>query len=155
MERSLKASEYFILKATTSSLCDNVDFAIVHLTTAVLANLQQRLTNVHAFKNDSTFRNLVYWDSPLGYFGNPINTPFTATILNKYEDWTFVNLTEEELETFPVPKNSLEAHQLMISSHGYASFKAISKHTHEAYRTEWFSITDVLSAHKEKSINTS
>lgn len=155
MERSLETTEYIIVKALTTSQWDNVDFAIVHLTEEMLASLKQRLTNVQPFRNDNTFHNLAYWDSPVGYYCNPKDIPLTETILNKHEDWTFVKLDKDELETFPIPENPLEAHQLLISSHGYANFKAISKYTDEEYSTEWFSISDVLSLINEKSINSS
>lgn len=155
MERSINTTEYIIVKALTTSQWDNVDFAIVHLTEEMLANLTLRLKAVQPFRNDNTFYNLAYWDSPIGYYCNPKETPFTETILNKHEDWTFIKLDEDELETFSSPENPLEAHQLLISSHGYANFKAISKYTQEEYMTEWFSISDILNLINEQSINSS
>lgn len=155
MERSINTSEYIIVKALTSSQWDKVDFAIVHLTKEMLASLKLRLTSVQPFRNDNTFHNLAFWDSPVGYYCNPKGTPFTETILNKHEDWTFIKLDKDELESFSIPENPLEAHQLMISGHGYANFKAISKYTDEEYMTEWFSISDILNLIKEQSINSS
>lgn len=144
MERSNGVSSHILIKAATSSRWDRVDFAIIHLTEWFKTALQQRLSTVQQFVGDDAFYNLIYWDAPLGYYCNPKDQPFTETILKAGEGWAFVHLDDQEEQTFTVPQDPLITHQLIISKHGYANFKAFSKYSKEEYLTEWFSISEAL-----------
>lgn len=144
MEQSKGVSSYMLINARTNSHWDTVDFAVIHLTEWFKNALRQRLSTVQQFVDDESFYNLIYWDAPLGYYCNPKNKLFTETIIQAGEGWAYIRLDDHEEQTFTVPQNALEAHQLIISKHGYASFKALSKYTNEEYLTEWFSIPQIL-----------
>jgi hypothetical protein len=146
MKRSIKPTAYILIKASTNIEWDPIDFAIIHLTALFKDTMRLRLANVIQFKGDDSFHNLTYWDSPSGYYCNSKNG--TAKILRQDEDWCFVSLDADDEQTFAVPENQLQAHQLMITKHGYANFKAYSKHTGEEYWTEWFSINQILGGKK-------
>ncbi|MBB5438552.1 hypothetical protein HDC92_002228 [Pedobacter sp. AK017] len=145
MEKSTKPSAHILIKAETNSHWDLVDFAIIAVTKQFLNTLHQRFMAIANFKADRSFHNLTYWDAPLGYYKNVDNELFTEALVNPAEDWAYVSLRSNELENFAVPDNQLEAHQLTITNHGYANFKAYSKYTNEEYWTESFSISKLLS----------
>jgi hypothetical protein len=144
MERSNGVSSHILINATTSSRWDRVDFAIIHLTEWFKAALQQRLSAVQQFVGDDSFYNLIYWDTPLGFYCNPKDKPFTETMIKPGEGWAFVHLDDNEEQAFAVPQYPLMTHQLVISKHCYANFKALSKYSNEEYLTEWFSISQAL-----------
>lgn len=144
MERSNEVTSHILINAATNSHWDTVDFAIIHLTGLFKITLHQRLETVKKFVADESFYNLIYWEAPLGYYCNPKNKLSTERIIKAGEGWAFVHLDDHEEQTFTVPQNALKSHQLIISKHGYASFKAFSKYRNEEYLTEWFSISQVL-----------
>ena len=144
MERSNETTDYIIIRAETSSHLDKVDFAIVHITEEFTAHLQRCLSAVQLFQNDAIFHNMAYWYSPLGYFSNAKHQLFTELILNPDENWAFIKICLNELTQFSSPLNLMEGHQLIISSHGHANFKACCKNSLEEYWTDSFSIPEIL-----------
>ncbi|WEK21648.1 MAG: hypothetical protein P0Y49_10920 [Candidatus Pedobacter colombiensis] len=144
MKRSNRPTNQVIIKANTNSDWDCVDFAIIHLAASWRTLMSERLLTAQSFVKDTTFHNLNYWDVPSGYYLNTEKKLYTETILYPGKDWTFITLEPGEEESFAVPKNSLEAHQLCITPHLDANFKAFSTHTNEEYWTESFYIPHML-----------
>ncbi len=144
MVRSNGVSSHMLINARTNSHWDRVDFAVIHLTESFKTALHHRLSTVQQFVADESFYNLIYWESPLGYYWHQKNKTFTKNIIGAGHGWAFIDLDDQEEQTFTVQQNALEAHQLIISKHGYASFNALSKFTNEEYLTEWFSIPKIL-----------
>lgn len=140
----MERSNYIVIKASTNSHCDFVDFAIIDLTYQFAELLHQRLLVVEQFKTDLSFHNLTYWDGPLDYYRNTHKKLANKTILNANEDWSYIKLKKDELKVLSIQETPLEAHQLIITKHGFANYKAKSKYTNEEYWTESFSIPQIL-----------
>jgi hypothetical protein len=85
-----------------------------------------------------------YWDGPLGYYNSPAGQDLLKKMLPKYDDWAFIALDPEEENTLPVPENSLDAHQFMITKDGIVQYKAYGKHTSEEFWTEEFNLLKVI-----------
>lgn len=144
MEKSINPSNHILIRSFTTSDLDKVDFAIVELTESFREALSKNLTIIQLFASDSSFHNLSYWNSPLGYYCNSLNRLITEEIIPEGEDWTYIILDQGEEDAFGKPINQLEGHQVIITKNGYAYFKAFSKHTNDQYLTESFSINQVL-----------
>lgn len=144
MKKSITPTSYLLIKACNGGNQASIDFALVHLTDSWKTALAARLRTVSVFDADESFHNLSYWESPMGYYANPIHCYFTEEIMDVDEDWIFVTLEANEEKTFPAAVEELEWHQFVITSHGLANFIAFSTRTNNEYWTEWFSISEVL-----------
>lgn len=144
MKRSISPTPHILIRASNSSRWNTVDFALIHLTETWKMLLAQRLLAVSRFAADESFHNLTYWESPLGFYSYPTSRLYTEKLMNPEEEWTYVTLTEDQEQRFPVPVNELEDHQLVITGHGYANFVAFNSRTSEQYWTDWFSISELI-----------
>jgi hypothetical protein len=144
MKRSKKPTEYIIIKANTNSEWDSVEFVIIHLSPEWLELTKRRLAAIKEFKENDGLNHHCYWDAPLGYYNSPPGQNLSKKIFPKYDDWAFITLDPEEENTLPVPENSLDAHQLMITKNGIVQYKAYGKHTSEEFWTEEFNLLKVI-----------
>jgi hypothetical protein len=141
MKRSDQPTAYIFIKADTQSEWDCCDFAIIKLTDQWRNEMRKRLTLLEPFKKDDSFYSHHYWDRPEGIYTSIINDDgedIIDIILTEGEDWAFVTLLENELDTFPVPESRLDSYQLVLTKHGTARFKAYGKHTGEEFWTDDF-----------------
>ena len=141
MKRANQATEYIFIKAGTADEYDYCDFAIIKLTDQWQSDMRKRLALLEPFKADSSFYSHHYWDQPEGFYTNILNyegEDIVPIILREREEWAFVTLEENELETFPVPESRLSTCQLVLSKYGTARFTAYGKHTGEIFWTEDF-----------------
>jgi len=147
MKRSDQPTEYIFIKAYTNSEWDYCDFAIIRITEQWRTVMRKRLNLLEPFKYDNSFYSHHYWDSPEGFYTNIVDeedTDITDLILKEDEEWAFVTLAENELNTFPVPENRLDTHQLVLTKFGSARFKAYGKHSGEEFYTEDFGIEEFV-----------
>lgn len=152
MKRSITPTPYILVRAASSGPWDTVDFAVIHLTESWKAALAQRLLALTSFAEDESFHNLTYWESPLGFYCHPTSRLYTEKLMHPQEEWTFVTLTANQEQRFPVPVDELEGHQLVITKHGFANFIAYNKRTGEQYWTEWFSIAQLIGKHRIRNV---
>nr|WP_162988955.1 hypothetical protein [Pedobacter schmidteae] len=155
MIRSNQATNHLFIKASSTSSCDQVDFAIVNLSVPWIKTMFHRLIAIQAFSIDQSFHSHTYWNPPSGYYLNPKCNLLTEQILLPGENWAFVKLQPGDEKSFIKPANPLEAHQLCINANRYANFKAFSQHTHETYLTECFSVVELLAAYTAKPLDSS
>lgn len=59
------------------------------------------------------------------------------------EDWTFVEMDEDEERTLASPENRLETYRLSIFPKGGFMYSAFGKHTGEEFWTEELTFTDI------------
>jgi hypothetical protein len=147
MKRAEQPTEYIFIKAGTQSEWDYCDFAIIKLTDKWQSDMRTRLALLEPFKADDSFYNHTYWDYPEGFYTNILDDDredIAETILNEGEEWAFVSLAENELDTFPVPESRLDTYQLVLTKYGTARFKAYGKHTGEEFLTEDFDVEQLV-----------
>jgi hypothetical protein len=106
------------------------------------------LETIKPFKDDYSFYSHTYWDAPEGYYARLTNEDedysITEEILGENEEWSFVTIVENELQSFSLPENRLDTHQLSITKYGDAHFKAYCKHTGESFYTADFNIAELI-----------
>ena len=150
MNRSNDVTDYILIKAYTSSEWDTCEFAVVHITNEWKATMQKRLELIAAFKEDYSFYSHIYWDAPEGYYSQLTaedkDYSIIDELLDESEEWCFVTIGENELQSFSVPENKLDTHQLCITKYGLAFFKAYGKHTSEGFYTADFDIAVLIGA---------
>jgi hypothetical protein len=138
MEKANTKTGYVLLKAFTNSEWDFCDFAIIEITDKWKQELQNKIDAVRLFKDDTTFFNLSFWESPLGFFKDADDMTPANEIIGEMEDWCFVNIGEEEIEKFSKPENRLDSRQLKIDKYCLVWFTARGKHTGEEFYTAAF-----------------
>ena len=159
MKRSDQPTEYIFIKAYTNSEFDYCDFVIIHITEQWRGVMRKRLNLLEPFKSDSSFYSHHYWDSPEGFYTNIVDeedNDITDLILKEDEEWAFVTLAENELDTFPVPESRLGTHQLVITTFDSARFIAHGKDNGEEFYTADFSMEEFVNPgipHKFNTIN--
>lgn len=159
MKRSDQPTEYIFIKAYTNSEWDYCDFAIIRITEQWRTVMRKRLNLLEPFKYDNSFYSHHYWDSPEGFYTNIVDeedTDITDLILKEDEEWAFVTLAENELDTFPVPESRLGTHQLVITTFDSARFIAHGKDNGEEFYTADFSMEEFVNPgipHKFNTIN--
>ncbi len=144
MKRSISPTKHILINAhSTIDLCIDY-FAIIHLPESLRTVLQQRMHALELLRLEKSFYNLSYWDSSCQFFCDQETKLYVETIIPAGKDWAFINLETGEEKSLFIPKEDLEAHQLVIDKNGYANFKALSKYTNEVYMTETISIKELL-----------
>jgi len=157
MKRSDQPTEYIFIRAYTNSEWDYCDFAIIHMTKQWRTVMLKRLNLLEPFKDDSSFYSHHYWDSPKGFYTNIVDeedTDITDLILKEDEEWVFVTLAENELDTFPVPESRLGTHQLVLTTFDSARFIAHGKDNSEEFYTADFSIEEFVNLGIPHELNT-
>ena len=141
MQKSTTATEHLIIRAFTHSEWDNCAFAIMHISDSYRKELAKRLSLMEHFEKNTDLYNHTYWDSPSGYF---VSDELIQDVLDDSEDWAFVELSSEEMETFEEPETKLGCHTFELSRYGAACFRAFGEYSNELFGTAEFRIREVL-----------
>ena len=144
MKRSKKPTEYVMIKASTTSNEDAVEFAILHISPKWIELTLQRLVAISEFKANMGLNHHCFWDEPIGYYSNPAGKDLSKKIFPKHDDWAFITLDPAEINALPIPKTSLNAHQFMITKDGIAHYKAYSKYSKERFETVQFNLLKLI-----------
>jgi hypothetical protein len=144
MEKVTYRTEHILLKANTDSEWDDCTFAIIYLTEQWRQLLAERASWLIPCKKDSSFFSLTYWDSHIAFFihtgDDQEDALYGSDLMEEDEIWSYVSVTEDELDRFKRPENKICVYQLRIMSDGYAQFQAWGDHTHEKFYTEQFEL---------------
>ena len=140
MKKSLKQTEYLLIKAMTNSEWDNGDFAIVHITEDWKNIQKKRLEAVKIVENDADLKWLNYADTNVEFF------KFSEDNYPEVKQWLsdgskiFIELEKEDLKKMLQPENLLNCYQMQVYKNGNAIYNAFGKHTSEEFWTEEFSL---------------
>ena len=113
MKLSDKTTAHILVKANTNSEWDNCEFAIIHLSEEWKKEQVKRLALVKPLEGNHYFCSMNYYDTAVDFYrtGEDDN-PNIEELLNGKE-WVFVELDEQEQETFTVPENRLDCYRLV------------------------------------------
>ena len=144
MKLSDKTTAHILVKANTNSEWDNCEFAIIHLSEEWKKEHEKRLALVKPLEGNSYFCSMNYYDTAVDFYrtGEDDN-PNIEELLNGKE-WVFVELDEQEQETFTVPENRLDCYRLVLRANGTGYYTAYGKHTSEEFWTEEFLLTKLI-----------
>lgn len=144
MKLSAKATAYILVKANTNSEWDNCEFAIIHLSEEWKKEQAKRLALVKPLEGNYHFCSMNFYDTAVDFYrtGEDYQPDIEEMLTNK--EWGFVELDEEEQETFTVPENSLDCYRLVLRANGTGYYTAYGKHTSEEFWTEEFLLTQLI-----------
>ncbi len=144
MKLSDKATAHILVKANTNSEWDNWGFAIIHLSEEWKKEQEKRLALVKPLEGNSYFCSMNYYDTAVDFYSTgEDDNPNIEEMLNGKE-WVFVELDEQEQETFTVPENRLDCFRLVLRANGTGYYTAYGKHTSEEFWTEEFSLIKLI-----------
>ena len=135
-----KTTAHLLVKANTNSEWDNCEFAIIHITEDWKKEQAKRLEAVKPFAEDYNFQSLNYYDTAVEFYRTSEDDRPDIEELLADKEWVFVELENEEQETFTVPENRLDCYRLVVYRSGNAIYKAYGKHTSEEFWTEEFDL---------------
>lgn len=144
MKSAINNTGYMLIKARTNSEWDNCEFAIVHVTEDWRKEQAKRLEAVKPFAGDYCFQSLNYYDSAVDFYVTGENDHPDIAALLAGKEWAFVELDDNEQETFTVPENRLDCYRLKVYGTGNAKYCAYGKHTDEEFWTEEFSLAQLI-----------
>ncbi|NRF40702.1 hypothetical protein [Pedobacter foliorum] len=144
MKKSRKPTNHVMIKAYTRSKFNNVQFAILHISENWAELINEHLEAIRDFKQDFYVRSHVFWCTPLKFCENPVGERLPEKILPRLEDWAFITLGPEEEKTLPELESDVGYHELIITKHGIAHYKAHGGHLGEVFLTEEFNLYKLL-----------
>jgi hypothetical protein len=144
MKLSEKPTAFLLLKAYTGSEWDSCEFAIVRITEDWKKQQAKRLEAVKPFAGDYNFISLNYYDTSVNFYKTDGDEhPGIEQCLGGNE-WVFVELDDNEEDSFEVPESRLDCHKLVVYKDGYAMFKAYGKNTSDEFWTEGFLLHQLI-----------
>lgn len=145
MKTATNITDYILVKADTNSDWDECHFALIHCTKKWREQMKQRLKTVQSIENEIGFASLNFYDTSVDFY----RTDEDINDLLGEKDWTFVELDENEHDTFLVPENRLDTYRLSFYRNGTAIYSAHGKYSREEFWTSEFSIKDILNYHQQ------
>ena len=149
MKTASNITDYILVKADTNSEWDNCHFALIHCTAEWKEQMQQRLETVQSVENEIGFASLNYYDTSVDFYRADEKAQTEINQVLGEKDWTFVELDENERETFPVPENRLDTYRLSLYRYGTAIYTAHGKHSGDEFYTSEFPVSAILNYHQE------
>ena len=149
MKTTSNITDYVLVKADTNSDWDNCHFALIHCTEEWKELMQQRLKAVQSIENEIGFASLNYYDTSVDFYRADEKTQTEINQVLGEKDWIFVEMDENEQETFLVPENRLDTYRLSLYRYGTAIYTAHGKHSGDEFYTSEFPIKDILNYHQE------
>ncbi|MDY5823619.1 MAG: hypothetical protein SPJ99_02005 [Candidatus Coprenecus sp.] len=140
MKRTEKATDTILVKAYTNSEWDRCDFAIVHCGEAWKNLIRKRMEAIQPIAEDSELCSVRYYDASVDFFQTDDKDILK---LLEQEDWTFIEMDEDEERTLVSPENRLDTYRLYIFPKGGFMYSAFGKHTGEEFWTEELTFTDI------------
>jgi hypothetical protein len=155
MKLTDKPTDWIIIKASTNSEWDNVDFALFSLTEPWISWVKKYVdAAMDQGKGDYGFYNISLWCAPDGWYRNHLKDSdeelIEEDVLESIE-WSYIDLEGQELDEIDVPENKIRTDILKIKRDGGASFVAHGEYTGEEFYTEDFPLIDFIHAYKNKT----
>lgn len=132
MKLSDKATAHILVKANTNSEWDNCEFAIVHFSEEWIKEQANRLELVKPLQGNYHFSSMNFYDTAVDFYSTGEDEQPDIEKMLADKEWVFVELDNEEQETFPIPENRLSCYSLVLRASG----TAYGKHTSEEFWTE-------------------
>lgn len=151
MKTTSNITDFILVKADTNSDWDNCHFALIHCTKDWRERMEQRLNSLQSVESEYGFVSLNYYDTSVDFYRANEKTQTEIDQLLGEKDWAFVELDENEQDTFLVPENRLDYYRLSLYQYGTAIYTAHGKHSGDEFYTSEFSIKTILDYH-QKSI---
>jgi hypothetical protein len=144
MKISEKPTDYILVTARCNSEWDSCDFAIISGGKSWARWLQTRLEAAQAVQNHDDFFCLKFFDTSVEFYIS--NEEMEENMFEEIEgkSWAFVELENEEEETFSKPENRLDCYTISLFSNGFGKYIAYGKHTGEEFYTERIPFTEIL-----------
>lgn len=149
MRKASNITDYILVKADTNSDWDNCHYALIHCTAEWKEQMQQRLETVQSVENEIGFASLNYYDTSVDFYRADEKTQTEINQMLSDKEWTFVELDENEQETFLVPENRLDTYRLSLYRYGTAIYTAHGKHSGDEFYTSEFPVSTILNHHQE------
>jgi hypothetical protein len=151
MKLSKLPTGYILIPARTGSVWDNVNFVIVELPDNYIEAIRKRGQAAKPLQDiDQDFNSVSFWDyNPQWFVADDYFAPETEE-LEANDDWSFIEVTDKEMERLPKPEQDIDSMQMHFLSDKFY-YNGYGKHTNEEFWTSHVDITDFLKAIEQPS----
>lgn len=149
MKTSSNITDYILVKADTNSDWDNCCFALIHCTAQWRELATQWLNTTQAIENEMCFASLKFYDTSVDFYRTDEMGQAEIDRILGERNWAFVEMYENEQETFLVPENRLDTYRLSLYRYGTAIYTAHGKHSGDEFYTSEFPLKGILNHHQE------
>lgn len=149
MKTASNITDFILVKSDTKSDWDNCHFAIIHCTNEWIERMEQRLNSLQSVESEYGFVSLNHYDTSVDFYRTDEKGQTEINQLLGENDWIFVELDENEQETFLVLENRLDYYCLSLYQYGKANYTAQGKHSDDEFYTSEFPIKTILDYHQE------
>lgn len=140
MKRTEKATDIILVRAYTNSEWDRCDFAIVHCGEVWKNIIRKRMEAIQTIAEDSELCSVHYYGASVDFFQTDDEDILK---LLEQEDWTFIEMDEDEERTLSSPENRLDTYRLSIFPKGGFMYSVFGKYTGEEFWTEELTLADI------------
>lgn len=144
MKLSETPTNYLIVYAKTNSEWDECDFAIIHVNETWRKELQNRLVMMQALEKDFNLLSMDYYDTSVQFYKDDNEVMTDSLALMNEKKWSFLSMSEEELNALSPPENRLDCTELAIKRGGYAIYRCFGKYTSEEFWTADLPISEIV-----------
>lgn len=148
---------YLIIKATTNSIWDNCNFAIIPIDQSAI-DYWQKIAKVSSnipkeLSLEYTGGSITLYEDYANYFADSSELPegMEEELEQAECCWIIKELSEESIEGFTLPESRLDCECLRVDFDGEIKFVAHGKHTGEEYWTEGVNLKDLNETFKTPS----
>lgn len=144
MNISDKPTNRILVKARTNSEWDSCDFAIVAISEGWRKTQLERLEAIASFANDLSFLSMHFFDGAAYFYrAGDDGLPDIDELLGDNE-WTFVEVTQEEQDALTPPKSRLDCYKMVLYKEGEAKYTVYGKYTDEEFWTANLPLREIL-----------
>lgn len=137
-------TEYLLVKANTTSVWDDCEFAIIHITEQWKEEQTKRLELLKPLKDNLRFLSMNYHDTAVDFYRVDENECPNIEEMLAGKTWSFAEFDEGERQKLTPPENALYCYQMRVYQRGTAIYSAYGKHTSEEFWTEEFPLTQII-----------
>jgi hypothetical protein len=142
MKLSKEPTGMIIVKASVNSEWDSCDFILLRIDDMRYNHsLRECIEAAKQLEDLKGFYQISVWDSPFGWFKDDGENEELTNLLAQMETgWSYIDISEEEINNLSYPEQSIDGQQMRITADGYMCFNGLGKHTGEEFYSESFKL---------------
>lgn len=137
-------TSHILLRAYTTDAYNFCNYAIIKVTEDWLERVRKAGGQVAALKEEDSFAHLSYYEGKTDFY-NIEEESEADSVLDSEKEWSFIEISDEELEDLELVEERLEIHKIHFTRFEDLSVTAYGKCSGSEYYTTDIKISELLS----------
>ena len=137
-------TSHILLRAYSTNEWLFCNYTIINVTEEWLERVRKAGEQAADLKEDDTFASLSFYESKTDFYNIEQDTE-ADRVLDPEKDWSFIEITDEELENLDLVAERLEIYKIHFTRFEDLSVTAYGKFSGSEYYTEDIKINELLS----------